>query len=80
MTPEDTPQVLPVGADARGRGLSLVDALFAEWGVTPQSDGKAVWIRTPTTRGWPHAIGCPCGDGIAERAVPLASGAPVVHR
>jgi anti-sigma regulatory factor (Ser/Thr protein kinase) len=28
---------------ARGRGLQMVDALAAEWGVTPHQDGKTVW-------------------------------------
>ncbi|MGN6522916.1 MAG: ATP-binding protein, partial [Actinomycetes bacterium] len=28
-----------------GRGLSLVEALSDEWGVTPRADGKLVWAR-----------------------------------
>jgi len=31
-------------ADARGRGMALVDALADEWGVTPHDDGKTVWL------------------------------------
>jgi anti-sigma regulatory factor (Ser/Thr protein kinase) len=30
---------------ARGRGLQMVDALAAAWGVTPHADGKTVWAR-----------------------------------
>lgn len=66
------------GSVAGGRGLLLVAALAAEWGVSPTSDGKAVWARTPTPPGWPHASGCPCST--AERATTLASGHRVVHR
>lgn len=29
--------------DTRGRGLFLVDALAAKWGVEPQGDGKCTW-------------------------------------
>jgi anti-sigma regulatory factor (Ser/Thr protein kinase) len=29
----------------RGRGLVLVARLAAEWGVTPQLEGKTVWAR-----------------------------------
>lgn len=66
------------GSVAGGRGLLLVDALSAEWGVSPQSDGKAVWVRAPAPRDWPHARGCPCST--SPEAVTLASGARVVHR
>ena len=66
------------GSVAGGRGLLLVDALVAEWGVSPLSDGKAVWIRSPTPPGWPHAAGCPCST--ASSAAPLASGKRAVHR
>jgi hypothetical protein len=48
------------GSLAGGRGLLLVDALAAEWGVSPLSDGKAVWVRTPVPAGWPHGNNCPC--------------------
>lgn len=66
------------GSVTGGRGLLLVDALAAEWGVSPQSDGKAVWVRAPTPPGWPHAAACPCST--SDRAVALASGAQAVHR
>ena len=66
------------GSIAGGRGLLLVAALAAEWGVSPRSDGKAVWARTPTPPGWPHAVGCPCAT--AGRSLELASGNRVVHR
>lgn len=66
------------GSLAGGRGLLLVDALSAQWGVSPLSDGKAVWIRTPVPDGWPHAAHCPCAG--EEQATILGSGRPVVHR
>lgn len=78
---EDRDPALDVGRSgtvAGGRGLLLIAALAAEWGVSPRSDGKAVWVRTPTPPGWPHAVGCPCA--VAERSLELASGNRVVHR
>jgi hypothetical protein len=66
------------GSLAGGRGLLLVDALSAQWGVSPLSDGKAVWVRTPVPKGWPHAGDCPCAE--EERPIVLGSGRPVVHR
>ena len=68
----------PAGSLAGGRGLLLVDAVSAHWGVSPLSDGKAVWVRTPVPQGWPHATDCPCGTD--EHPTVLASGRPVVHR
>ncbi len=65
------------GSVAGGRGLLLVGALAAEWGVSPLSDGKAVWVRTPAPGRWPHGTGCPCASS-AEPAT-LGSGRPVVH-
>jgi anti-sigma regulatory factor (Ser/Thr protein kinase) len=61
-----------------GRGLLLVDALSAQWGVSPLSDGKAVWVRTPVPRGWPHGADCPCAEH--EEPNVLGSGRHVVHR
>ena len=66
------------GSLAGGRGLLLVDAVSAQWGVSPLSDGKAVWIRTPVPQGWPHGADCPCAD--AEQSTVLGSGRLVVHR
>lgn len=68
----------PAGSVAGGRGLLLVDALAAEWGVSPQSDGKAVWVRTPAPEGWPHRACCSCST--SPEAVVLASGARALHR
>jgi anti-sigma regulatory factor (Ser/Thr protein kinase) len=73
----DDLQVGASGPLAGGRGLLLVDALSAQWGVSPLSDGKAVWVRTPVPDGWPHGD-CPCGD--AEDPIILGSGRAVVHR
>jgi len=42
------PQPRTYGAQATtGRGLQLVQTLGAEWGVTPTSDGKTVWVELP---------------------------------
>ena len=68
----------PSGSLLGGRGLLVVDALAAQWGVSPLSDGKAVWVRTPVPQGWPHAADCPCATD--EQATILGSGRPVVHR
>jgi len=73
-------RVLQVGASgplAGGRGLLLVNALAAEWGVSPLSDGKAVWVRAAVPEGWPHRDDCPCSD--AKESIILASGRPVAH-
>jgi len=67
----------PAGPLAGGRGLLLVDALTAQWGVSPLSDGKAVWVRTPVPEGWDFGD-CPCGEAVHPTM--LASGRPVVHR
>lgn len=69
----------PAGAVTGGRGLLLVAALAAEWGVSPLSDGKAVWVRTPAPDGWRFGAGCPCTDGAGSTTT-LASGRPVVDR
>jgi hypothetical protein len=66
------------GSLAGGRGLLLVDAVSAQWGVSPLSDGKAVWVRTPVPEGWPHAADCSCAE--EHQPTILASGRPVVHR
>lgn len=66
------------GSVTGGRGLLLVAALAAQWGVSALSDGKAVWIRTPAPPSWPHADSCPCSN--SPNAVTLASGRPAVHR
>ncbi|HEY5199386.1 MAG TPA: ATP-binding protein [Acidothermaceae bacterium] len=66
------------GSLAGGRGLLIVDALSAQWGVSPLSDGKAVWVRTPVPKGWPHAADCSCAH--EEQSTVLGSGRTVVHR
>lgn len=44
------PTLRPVEPDsARGRGLIIVNALSARWGVTPSDDGKTVWAELATT-------------------------------
>jgi hypothetical protein len=64
------------GSLVAGRGLLLVDALAAEWGVSPLTDGKAVWVRTPVPEGWQGD--CSCSE--EDHPIVLASGRPVVHR
>ena len=72
--------VREAGAAARGRGLVMVAALAAQWGVSPLSDGKAVWVRMAAPDPWPHGVGCACASADALGRVPLASGRHVVHR
>ncbi|MFD3481931.1 ATP-binding protein [Streptomyces sp. NPDC058665] len=40
----------PQETDAHGRGLLLVDALSAGWGVRPRDVGKTVWVHLPIHR------------------------------
>lgn len=37
----------PTADDIGGRGLLLVDALSASWGVRPRRPGKTVWVHLP---------------------------------
>jgi len=60
------------GSVAGGRGLLLVAALSAQWGVSPRSDGKAVWVRTPIPEGCGPVAECPCAT--SPDAARLASG------
>ncbi len=65
------------GSIVGGRGLQLVNALAAEWGVSPRADGKAVWAAFPLPVDWPNGVGCPCsGAGT----IILASGRKVRDR
>ena len=42
--PDRAPRPRPVDPTApRGRGLQMIDALTASWGVTVHADGKTVW-------------------------------------
>ncbi len=66
------------GSVAGGRGLLLVEAVAAEWGYSPLSDGKAVWIRTPAPDDWPGTASCVCES--SDSATTLASGRRVVHQ
>jgi hypothetical protein len=66
------------GSLAGGRGLLLVDAVSARWGVSALSDGKAVWVRTPVPQGWPHTADRPSSN--PEESTVLDSGRPAVHR
>ena len=43
---QDPPRLVPIqGLDDHGRGLHLVEALSASWGVDWRDDGKAVWFE-----------------------------------
>lgn len=39
---------LPAPTSPRGRGLAMVAAVAASWGVEPHSDGKTVWAEMTT--------------------------------
>jgi serine/threonine-protein kinase RsbW len=52
---DDPSPALPVRRQAtpdapNGRGLTIVDALTAEWGVEPTPAGKRVWAKLRTQR------------------------------
>jgi hypothetical protein len=38
-------QRIPAGDDQSGRGLALIDAFTARWGVEPCVVGKTVWAE-----------------------------------
>jgi len=43
---QDPPRLVPIhGLEDHGRGLHLVDALSASWGVDWRDQGKAVWFE-----------------------------------
>lgn len=43
---DDPPRLIPIHeAEEHGRGLHLVDALSASWGVDWRTSGKAVWFE-----------------------------------
>ncbi|HVM10481.1 MAG TPA: ATP-binding protein [Acidimicrobiales bacterium] len=45
---KQTPKIGQLISDREsGRGLALVDALAADWGVDPEDDGKCVWFTVP---------------------------------
>ncbi|WP_436232594.1 SpoIIE family protein phosphatase [Actinacidiphila alni] len=50
----------PGEAATSGRGLLMIDALAARWGVEPRGDGKAVW----------------CEFAVGEEDLPAGGGAP----
>ena len=39
----------PGPEDEGGRGLALLDAMAAAWGVEPSRSGKTVWYELPLT-------------------------------
>jgi anti-sigma regulatory factor (Ser/Thr protein kinase) len=46
----EAPRALEADADAEsGRGMSIVDVLAAEWGVTSSDPGKTVWFEVADT-------------------------------
>ncbi|GAC1439513.1 MAG: hypothetical protein NVSMB55_01210 [Mycobacteriales bacterium] len=62
------------GSVVGGRGLLLVDALAAEWGVEPGEACKSVWARMVANTGQRIPV-CPCLSAGGRR---LASGHSVV--
>ncbi len=56
------------GSVAAGRGLLLVAAMAARWGVVPRpGGGKDVWAQLTQPTGWPHRADCPCA-GVSSRS------------
>ena len=49
-TNDDMPHPLsPTASTPNGRGLMLLDALAAQWGVRPEAQGKTVWFTVSDT-------------------------------
>jgi hypothetical protein len=66
----------PSGSVAAGRGLIILDAIAASWGVTAHADGKDVWARLPVPGQWTYRDDCSCGP---DAELTTASGRPVHH-
>lgn len=65
---EGKPELRSAGDDESGRGLALVDALAADWGVIPRDGvGKVVWA----------VLALP--DGVAALGCPSANTPPIPH-
>lgn len=65
----DGSSVMPVprdGSDESGRGLAIIAAIAADWGVREHADGKTVWARItgPATTYW-RAVGAGEARGSA---------------
>jgi anti-sigma regulatory factor (Ser/Thr protein kinase) len=56
------------GSVAAGRGLIILDAISATWGVTEHAGRKDVWARLPVDEHWPYADDCPCEHGELSTA------------
>ena len=54
-----------------GRGLTIVEALSHDWGVSAVGIGKQVWFRRPIGTGWPYTTSCACRtDAPTGRRLP----------
>ncbi|SFL81744.1 ATP-binding protein [Streptomyces pini] len=53
--PHRIPVLLPASDEAEsGRGMALLDAVAADWGVALHAEGKAIWCELDTTPGAPQ--------------------------
>lgn len=82
LAPDGLEERLTVWEAESGRGVSMVDALADEWGVTHLSRGKQVWFRLAVGSTWAERAACLCGgdaaatDGLTTYS--LATGRTVV--
>lgn len=58
-SPRPRPQAAGDAATG-GRGLTPVEALSDDWGVSERMDGKEVWFRLAAPQGWRYADRCRC--------------------
>lgn len=75
---DEAPHVLSIAdpTAVRGRGMAIVEALAADWGVKALPEGKQVWFRLEAPD-WTFSTDCQC-HGEGEDKVVLASGHQVL--
>ncbi len=75
--PEGVPRVLSIDHTAEGgRGMVIVEALSADWGVSILPKGKQVWFRLEASD-WTYLTACRCHGDHIEKVV-LGSGREVL--
>jgi anti-sigma regulatory factor (Ser/Thr protein kinase) len=75
---DGVPHVLSIAdpTAVSGRGMAIVEALAADWGVNVLPEAKQVWFRLEAAD-WTFLASCRCHGGHGHKAV-LASGHEVL--